>query len=157
LEELTLTGIKPQEIAFGHLLGGVLPLSFPILILLPSIALYSIHLTLAQRMIPEISITGASLMALWFYPNVVTSLLSSAAIAQSVAFGRNSLVRPLLAWVAVSVLIVWPITLYVVLAWPYSFHVGAPALVAAKLLIAGAFLHHMAVRLNMRSHEEDGT
>lgn len=148
LEELALTGIGPQEIVFGHLLGGVLPFALPLVAALPGIGIVAADLLLRGMVINVATALG---LVLFIVPNAAASLLCSAAIASSLSFADGdtgqSFLRPIAGWLAVSVAILAPVFGYLAITWPWTLLIGAPVLIMVKLLVAGAFIQHLAHRV----------
>ncbi len=158
LDELAVTPLRPQEIVFGGLTGGLAPLSLFVAPLVPAYGLITIYASAANPIAFVLSALSGVGMAIWFWPNVFASMLCAAAIASTVSFGqvnyRAALQKSLLTWVAVSVVVFVPIYAGLLNAGHLFFLVGAPVIIIAKLLVAGAFLNHMAWRLAHEQHRE---
>ncbi|CAN5208995.1 hypothetical protein BH09SUM1_BH09SUM1_07810 [soil metagenome] len=159
LQEMALTPLKPQEFAFGHLAGGILPLSLPFLAVVPGMALIGFDRAIRAMFI---EVNGGLFFsnvgfALLFYPNVLSAMASSAAIASGIAAegenSSNAFTTSLTVWIGLGFLLAL-IHGYAILAWPYSFIVAPFVLMGARVIIASGFLHHLAVRIAMQKAEE---
>ena len=154
LLELALTGIGAQEIVFGHLLGGVLPFVLPLVAAMPGVLVVGLDLMFRTHLIGTPTLFG---MIVFLVPNAAASLLCSASIAAALSFSEGdtgrSLLMPALGWVVVAVAVLAPISFYMYIAHSYALLIGVPVLIAAKLLVTGAFLQHLAHRV-IRIEEE---
>lgn len=164
LEELRLTCLQPQEIVFGHLIGGIFPLSFIGLLFLPGLALLALDITVIEPINPAMGPVFGAALVLWFWPTAASSMLASAAISSAVSYAEPrfpvALAKALAAWSTIGFVVLY-ILLTLSASLVYSRNMGIallvlfPLLLVFRLAVIGGFLQHMAVRLAIAQAEEE--
>jgi hypothetical protein len=156
VEQLRLTLIHPQEMAFGFLWGAVLPMSLVVACAVPGVAIMGVELYLRGASLGPLEILVPMALPLIIWPWVFGGMMASGAIATAFSFGQSGalspLVRSLVAWSAFQVFLILPCTLLVLASGPLGFVLPAPFVVLLRLMIAGGMLQYLAQRLS----EDDG-
>lgn len=170
LEELALTPLHPQQIAFGYIAGTLAPLLTLFLCSLPGFALMLFDLGVRDPVaLGSIDAIFALAMLLWYFPMVFSLAVMSSAVAQGVCYGRENSAFALAAAIGT-----WLLLLFVMFVGAFymlgigflqgslsgdsgslAFLIGSPVLVFLLLAVAAAFLHHLAVRIAQRQAEEE--
>lgn len=157
LHQLYLTPMHPQEMVFGMIWGAALPYSLVVACLIPAAIIMGLHLTATASGGTFDGVAPLGLV-LTMWPCALGAMLSSGSIAAAMSFGfganRGPLARSLVVWLIFGGTIFLPLTLVAVLAFPLTFLVGGVVLVATRLVVAGGFLHHLAVRIAQESLDE---
>jgi len=156
LEEMTLAGLRPQEIVFGYLTGSLIPLSLPALLMLPGIALMGFDLGIREPL-GGVGVLFALGMVVGFYPAILGAMLWSGSVAATVSYGENragvALFKAIGTWLLIGLVIHFP---FLQLSVPAMISMGGalgvvvlagPILVLIQIAVAAAFLHHLAVRM----------
>ncbi|MEQ8822366.1 MAG: hypothetical protein RLY93_19190 [Sumerlaeia bacterium] len=145
MEELAVTPLKPDEIAWGLLTGSLLPILCASLTLWPSLVIWSLFF-------PEDPVLPSGFLiplALLHFPHLAASILSTGALAIAMTYGRGDSPLPRIAVVLMflGVLLWIPLLILGVLAWPASALIILPLLTLLKLGMAGGFFEHLSNRL----------
>jgi hypothetical protein len=158
LQQLYLTPMHPQEIVFGTIWGSALPTSLVVACLIPAAAIIGVDLYLRNQVAGVADLAVPMGLPLMLWPHALASMVSSGAIAGSMSFGldrsRSPLVRSLVVWLGFELFLFLPFAAYSALAWPLTFLVGGSAAVILRLVIAGGFLHHLAIRVAQQAIDE---
>ncbi|MBI1290600.1 hypothetical protein GC173_05080 [bacterium] len=159
LQQLYLTPMHPQEIVFGMIWGSALPMSLPVACLIPGVAIMGLHLYMTTDATGMIDLAAPAALPLVFWPHTLASMISSGAIAAAITFGLESrqypLARGLAVWLGFEIFLFLPLTAYSIVAWPLTFLVGGLAAILLRLIVAGGFLQHLALRVAQQSIDED--
>lgn len=170
LEELALTPLHPQQIAFGYIVGTLAPLLSLFAASLPGFALMLFDLGIRDPVaVGAVDGVFAVAMVLWYFPFVFALAVMSSAVAQGVCYGRESSGTALAAAIGtwLVILLVMSIMALYLLGMGFmqgamrggggsmAFLVGSPVLVLMMLAVAAGFLHHLAVRIAQRQADEE--
>lgn len=164
LEQITVTHLMPQEVAFGYLAGRVVPLSTISLAMLPGLAYIAFDLTMMDPVSTRLNALLGLSLVLFFYPNLLTSMLSGAAISLAVTYRISSLgtalSRALPPWAVingVTLMILAQSAAPMIMIGGFGILIGilVPFHVLFKFCVAAGFLNHLAVRIARMNAEED--
>jgi hypothetical protein len=159
LSELRMTPLHAQDIAFGVISGFVLPFSLILLMLLPGLALYGIDMVIRHSARSMLEGFGLLLLLVGYYPFALSGMLASAAVAAGLTLGRatnnTTLLQSLAVWLLLGLCTSGIYFAVCLLGWPVNAFVGMWMLVFCRLGIAGAFLHHLAIRIALEAEERE--
>lgn len=158
IEQAATTLLHPQEIAFGYLAGAVLPRVLPWVVGMPVVLMVGIDVFVVGRGTLAFGPWTLLAYALSWVPFMASTVLASAALAASLSFAEGNSARavgvPLTLWIVLGfvgngLVLVLCLTPWLERGSPLLpfFLLGVPVLTLYKLVIAGAFVHHLAVRM----------